>query len=281
MNKKILGVGVAGILAVCGTQAQMVVSDFNIQQTVDFSGYTAAGFSESPSSGQLSSTTWGFDGFAVQTGESNDDANNVNWSGTYTDGRHARGTQTGAFDGSTDFGFYQPSELGGSFGIKPNAHNYTPGNLYLLVQNNTGVNWGGFQVGYDLFGMHATGFQDVSVDFSYASSAALVNADSPTYSSSVFQDSTTGLDVDTSSYTEIRSSSSQQTISGINVANGDYLYLRWTIDDVSAGATGQRDQIAIDNVQFTAVPEPHEYALVAGIGLVLFALYRRRFATAA
>ena len=53
------------------------------------------------------------------------------------------------------------------------------------------------------------------------------------------------------------------------------LWLRWTeLNDV-----GNDHGLAIDDIQFSAssVPEPSEYAAIAGVALVGFALWRRRF----
>ncbi|MSU31451.1 MAG: PEP-CTERM sorting domain-containing protein [Pedosphaera sp.] len=53
------------------------------------------------------------------------------------------------------------------------------------------------------------------------------------------------------------------------------LWLRWTeLNDL-----GTDHGLAIDDLQFSAssVPEPSEYAAVAGVALVGFAVWRRRF----
>jgi len=50
-------------------------------------------------------------------------------------------------------------------------------------------------------------------------------------------------------------------ITGINIPNGGYFYLRWTGDDVTGGS---RDEIALDNISITA-PAP-----TANIGMYVF-----------
>jgi len=55
------------------------------------------------------------------------------------------------------------------------------------------------------------------------------------------------------------------TVSGISWAPGQSLWIRWT----DLNETGNDDGLAVDNVQFQAVPEPSTYTMIlAAIGLV-------------
>lgn len=56
---------------------------------------------------------------------------------------------------------------------------------------------------------------------------------------------------------------------GVN-PNGEWLLF---VADVSAGGSAKLNSWGLD---FTPIPEPQEYALAIGIGLMAFALYRRR-----
>jgi subtilisin-like proprotein convertase family protein len=61
---------------------------------------------------------------------------------------------------------------------------------------------------------------------------------------------------------------------GIN-PNGDWLLF---VADVSSGGSAKLNSWGLD---FTPIPEPQEYAMAIGMGLVAFALYRRRVLKAA
>ncbi len=64
-------------------------------------------------------------------------------------------------------------------------------------------------------------------------------------------------------------------VSGLNWATGTDLYIRW----FDANSFDFDQGLAIDNVTFTAVPEPSTYALVIAAGVALLA-FRRRAARA-
>lgn len=68
------------------------------------------------------------------------------------------------------------------------------------------------------------------------------------------------------------------TVSGINWADGSSLYLQFAFwRDVPGGSSGNSPVLSIDNVQFTAVPEPSSTLLMAaGMGAILLMRRRRR-----
>jgi hypothetical protein len=72
--------------------------------------------------------------------------------------------------------------------------------------------------------------------------------------------------------------STTQTLSfgGALDNQAESVYVRVAALSATTG-TGSRDSIGIDNftLSYTPVPEPHEYACVAGLGLILFAFFRR------
>jgi hypothetical protein len=62
-------------------------------------------------------------------------------------------------------------------------------------------------------------------------------------------------------------------INDFSIANGSTFWIRWTDVD----ALGADDGLAIDNLNLSAVPvpEPHEHALMAGVGLLGLITWRR------
>jgi hypothetical protein len=62
------------------------------------------------------------------------------------------------------------------------------------------------------------------------------------------------------------------SINGIEWLPGHTLVLRWTAQDIS----GQDPALAIDNMSFSAVPEPSAFAALAGLGALGCAATRRR-----
>jgi MYXO-CTERM domain-containing protein len=62
------------------------------------------------------------------------------------------------------------------------------------------------------------------------------------------------------------------TIGGLEWAAGETLWLRW----VERNDAGSDHGLAIDNLSFSSVPEPSEYATAAAAMLVLALACRRR-----
>lgn len=62
------------------------------------------------------------------------------------------------------------------------------------------------------------------------------------------------------------------TVSNLSWTTGTSLWIRW----VETNDTGSDHGLAIDDLSFSAVPEPSEYAAMAGAGLIGFAVWRRR-----
>jgi hypothetical protein len=233
---------------------QLLLNDFT-QHLIDFNGYTGAGFSPTPSAGQLDSDTW------AATGMSD---GNVTFGGTAVTGDFARGTSSTAVATGGFYSFTDPAINGGTgaFGIQPIADDWTPGTLTLKVQNNTGFALTGFNIQYEIWVRNDQGRAN-SLNFSYS-----LNDVSYTPVSTL--DFTSPEAADALGFQKTDRSASVS----VAIPDSSFFYLRWTGNDVSG--SGSRDEFALDNIGITAVPEPHEYALLAALGLLGFAVYRRR-----
>jgi PEP-CTERM motif len=62
------------------------------------------------------------------------------------------------------------------------------------------------------------------------------------------------------------------TVSGLAIAPSSSVWIRWTDFNVASSDDG----LAVDNFSLTPIPEPSTYAAAAGLGMMAFALCRRR-----
>ncbi len=171
------------------------------------------------------------------------------------------------------------SSTDGALGTKPND---STGTIATGVRftNTTGLTLTQFSLGYtgeQWFSSNANQNNQLVVAYQLGSPANLLDGTWTTIPalqfSSIFNDGTVrNLD---GSLPANQTVLSPVTVSGFSWANGTDLYIRW-FDANSAGA----DQgLAIDDVNFTAVPEPSTYALLIAGGIILIA-FRRRAARA-
>lgn len=243
----------AGLMAV-DSKAQLAISTLNTAGTINFSGFDGSGFASSPSAGQLDSDTWAVSGMSDGS---------VAFGGSGTSGDFARGSSSG---GETTGGIYAfDVGLGNiALGVQPGGSDWTPGDLTLRVQNNTGATVTSWNLSYDIF-VYNDQNRANSFNFSWST-------DDTTYNSIAALDYTSTATADT---TPAWVSNARSTTGlAATVAAGDFLYLRWTGNDVSG--SGSRDEFGLDNVSVTAVPEPSTFVLLLS-GLVgLFFARRRR-----
>lgn len=217
--------------------AQLVIPALNSPQTIDFTGFTGAGFSPSPGAGQLDSDTWsvlGFDGGQLPFGGTQTTASTDFTRGTSTGGVSTGGVY--AFDiGSGDM----------ILGAQPTGNDFTPGSFILRIQNTSGMN-----------------MQDITVsyDFIYLNNADRGNSFNLWYSNDTLSSSfiataagdTTPAALATGAvWTTV---SNTITITNVNIPNNGYFYLRWMSDDISGSNT--RDEFGIDNIVVTGSTPP-------------------------
>ena len=227
--KNLITSGIAVFLFLGAAFGQFSITGTSTQ-TIDFTGFNGTGFTPSPASGQLDSDNWSI------TGLSDGD---LVFGGTGTSGDYARGTSNG---GVSSGGVYAFSNDGGTnyfIGFQPTGGDFTPGDITLKIQNNTGSAISSLNVSYTIYeNNNAT--RSNSLTFSHS-------ADDSSYTDVADLDYTTSEASATGWTDSLRST----IISSLNISNGNFYYLRWSSDDVSG--SGSRDEFGIDDIKITAV----------------------------
>lgn len=249
-NTLIRGAAVLFSMVLIGraTQAQLSVAATATTYTVDFDGTVAGvanglwagtGFQPAPTAGRLDSDAWRIMGWSD---------GNLGFGGTritagtdYTRGVSAAGVATAGM-----YAFTGGAISGRALGFQPAFADWVPGTATLRVQNNTGVPLTEFDIAYNVF-WNNDNVRSSNFNFAWST-------DNVTYTSIGALDVTSPTTADAFGFTLNARST---TISGINVANGGYLYLQWTSADVS-GAGASRDEFALDDIQVTG----YDYTMV-------------------
>lgn len=232
LSQLLLGL-VAFCIAAATGSAQVQLNAVNTPVTIDFTGYTASGFAPAPTSGQLNSNSW------ASTGMS-DGA--LSFGGTQTAGDYARGEWV---TGTTSGGFYYINSGGNTrFVIQPTGADWNPGTLTLRVQNTTGRTLTRLAVGYDLF-VNNSGPRANAFNFSYSTDGTNFTS----VGGNCGGNYTSPEAADGAGF--VLGASKSLSITGLNVANGNFIYLRWNGADVTG--SGNRDQFGLDNIVVTSV----------------------------
>ncbi len=213
--------------------AQILLTSMDTPINIDFTSYNGSGFTSTPAAGQLDSDNW------AATGMSD---GNLDFGGTMTAGDYARGVTTGSI---TTGGFYALNDNADiRFMIQPTGPDWTPGTIILKIQNVTGETLTKIDVSYDLF-INNDQDRSNSLNFSWSvDNLSYHNESAADYSSPELLDSNGFVPAGTMSI----------SVTGINIVDGDYFYLKWTGNDI--GGSGSRDEFALDNIQITAVSPP-------------------------
>lgn len=209
------------------------VIDFdNTVANVNNGQYLGTGFTTSPVAGQLNSDAWATTGMSDGGG---------GFGGSYTTLDFARGTSSGGV-GTGGYYAFTVSTGNSAFGIQPGGNDWTPGTLTLKVQNNTGSVLSSLGLAYKVFNFN-DGLYSGTFNFSYS-------VDNVTY-----------IPVSTVDFASIEAADGSPvwkaylrslSITGLTVANGDYIYLRWLGDD--NGGSTSRDEFALDDISIVANP---------------------------
>ena len=191
---------------------------------ITFDGFMGEGFSANPTDGQLCSNHW------AVTGLSDGD---LDFGGEATSGDYT-GTTTGGGVGGGGLYAYDGGMGDLALWIQPTGGDFTQGTLTLRVQNNSGTTLNTIQVAYDLLVLND---QDRANSFNFSYS----------------EDDVTYIEVPELDFTSPEAAddmlmliNQSTTISSITLNDGEFIYLRWTGDDVSGG--GSRDEFGLDNI---------------------------------
>jgi hypothetical protein len=276
-----LGTGLKGmgiillLVAVTGARAP-VLADTPAYTPEGFDAFTGAGFDPNPAAGQLDSDTW-----AVYGASDGD----VAFGGSCSSGDCARGIDDNGTSTGGVYAFDVISDTAAAdyiLGVQPIEADFTPGAIYLRLQNTTGstINdvWVQYEAWYNNNENRASSF---SFGIAKCGDGDCENASYTLVASHSF---TTTLAEDTNGWTLHGGAAKTHTVSGLDVGNNEYICLRWTTDD--AGGSGSRDELGIDDVEVRAsdsnavtlsaltAQDAHNLAalpIISGLGVLMLA----------
>lgn len=259
--------GIALLLAAAPAPARAAIALTDASAyTETFQSFTGSGFSQSPLSGQLNSNNYMVQGMS-------DGA--MGFGDTRTAGDFARGQSNG---GVNTGGIYAFNVGGGdiALGVQPTGDDFTPGAIYVKLQNLSGSAFDGFAASY---GLAVRNDQPRANSFNWQIAISPNDLANPT-----------GLAYTTlSSYTSAAAASGSfftttlvSITSALVIPADSFIYLRWQGNDVSGSSN--RDEFGITEFTFdptdppptNAVPEPSGIALGLVGGLALAVAARRR-----
>jgi len=232
------------ILAGCLTtsiSAQLSVGALNTKYRVTFdttyanvndSVYIGTGLDTVTKGGQLDSDAWKVTGFS---------SGNTNFGdGGKTTGDFAKGiTSGGVFSG----GMYAMTVAAGdyAFGIQPTGSDWTPGTVVFKIKNNTSSKIDTIKLSYDFYSYN-DGDRGNSFNPSHSLNDTLYTA------ITALNDTTPGKLATSPSWVK---KTKTITLTGLGIVAGGNFFLRWSSGDVLG--SGSRDEMAIDNIEITAV----------------------------
>lgn len=216
--------------------AQLSLTQMGTTITIDFENsnlgvnngaFTAAGITPTPTSGQLNSNAWSVNGLSQ---------GDLNFGQTGTSSDYAQGTSPGGVFSGGIYAWMNGMDTG--LGVQPTGSDFTPGNITLKIDNNTGAAIDSITFSYDLWinndADRANSFNpSYSLDNINYTDLTILNDTSSELSSGMVSWATTNKSV---------------TIAVSIPANGS-IYFRWSSDDISG--SGGRDEFAIDDIAIT------------------------------
>lgn len=205
---------------------------------IDFSGFAGEGFQNVPEEcGQLSSQSWALEGASNRA---------LDFGGNATSDDFARGLSdpdTNNLSGGVHAFEVAPNDR--ALGAGLSNRTMTPGHFTLRIRNDSSAALTHLAVRYDALGYNNHDRSNI-ISFSYSS-------DNTTFTKVPELDFVTPLNKPEEHEPPVEWARAPKStiITGLSVAPGEYVYLRWTTDDVDG--SGQRDKLAIDDIIVRAV----------------------------
>ncbi len=255
-------ISIAGIvMAASQMNAAVVITALDTPLVFDFQSFTGSGFSPNPdpSAGQLDSDNWSV------TGLSDGD---VAFGGTKTTGDFARGTSDGGVATGGVYAF-KTSTTNTALGIQPIAEDFTPGSFILRLENKSLSAITNLSVSYDLFVLNN---DDRSNSFNFGFQVSASDTIPPSFNN-VAELNYTSEGAKDASAAWTRNSKSTN-IPFLSFEPDEFLFLRWTGDDV--GGSGSRDEFALDNISITVSAVPEISSTFMGMIVCVGLFHRRR-----
>jgi hypothetical protein len=173
--------------------------------------------------------------------------------------------------------YFTSSDADRSFGGRPTGS--VPVVLALRLNNSTGVTLTNFTLSYalEVTQWRANGNQATANVAYFIGNPTNWRTDAftatPTLNLTTVYGGDTAVAVNNVDGNHIgnRASLAPTTITGLNWTNGSDLWIRWTLP-----VGTNLPNVGLDDVSFSAVPEPSTYAALAGIAALGLALYARR-----
>ena len=201
--------------------------------------FTAAGFESNPTTaGRLNSNAWAVTGWS--DGSLAFGGTRTTVTTDYTRGSTAAAVITGGFYAFTG----SPASVSNpTFMIQPGGSDFAPGTMTLKIKNDGTTNITSLAVSYNIY-IRNDQARSNSFNFSYSTDdAAYTAVGGLDYTSTAALDALGWVIVGTAP-------SRSTTITGLNVAPGSFIYIRWSSADV--GGSGSRDEFGLDDISLNA-----------------------------
>lgn len=219
--------------------AQFSLTTIGTAVTEDFQSFQGNGCSPTPAAGQLDSKTYAIYGMTNGGGAGGPvTPNDLPFGDTAFVGDLARAYRYSPVVGGGLYAYNDTLTGVKMMWYQPTGGDFTPGELWVRVSNNTGAMLTDVQFDYD-FSYFNDGPRSQNIDFEYSS-------DSVNFIS-LSADTTLGA-ADATLYTAAHT----HTVSGLAFANNTSMFFRWITNDRSG--QGARDEIGFDNISITPLP---------------------------